>query len=101
MGVLDRMKLNGRVALVTGGTKGLGKAMAEGLAEAGASVAVLSRHADQAAEVAAAIMTATGQKAVGYSCDVTVQEQVEATVAQVLSDFGQVDILVNNAGINT
>ena len=87
--------------LVTGGTKGLGKAMAEGLAEAGASVAVISRHADQAAEVALGITAATGQKAKGYGCDVTVQDQVEALVAQVLADFGQVDILVNNAGIKS
>ena len=71
MTVLDRMKLNGRVALVTGGTKGLGRAMAEGLAEAGASVAIISRHAVQAAEVAREIAAATGQQAKGYGCDVT------------------------------
>lgn len=101
MGVLERMQLNHRVALVTGGTKGLGRAMAEGLAEAGASVAIISRHAEQAAEVALSITNATGQKAKGYGCDVTVPAQVEALVAQVMEDFGQVDILVNNAGINT
>lgn len=100
MGVLDRMKLDGRVALVTGGTKGLGKAMAEGLAEAGASVAVVSRHADHAAEVALGITAATSQIAKGYGCDVTVQSQVEALVAQIMADFGKVDILINNAGIN-
>lgn len=101
MAVLDRMKLDNRVALVTGGTKGLGRAMAEGLAEAGASVAIVSRHADQAAEVALAITEATGQKAKGYGCDVTIPDQVENLTAKVLADFGQVDILINNAGINT
>ncbi|MCC6457074.1 MAG: SDR family oxidoreductase [Caldilineaceae bacterium] len=100
MSILDRLQLNGRVALVTGGTKGLGKSMAEGLAEAGASVAIISRHGSEATEVAAAIAAATGQKCQGYQCDVTVPEQVEALVAAVLADFGQVDILVNNAGIN-
>lgn len=75
--------------------------MAEGFAEAGASVAVVSRHADQAAEVALAITAATGQKAKGYGCDVTVAEQVDRLVADVMEDFGQVDILLNNAGINT
>lgn len=100
MSILDRLQLNGRVALVTGGTKGLGKSMAEGLAEAGASVAIISRHGSEAAEVAKAIAAATGQKCQGYQCDVTVPEQVEALVAAVLADFDQVDILVNNAGIN-
>jgi NAD(P)-dependent dehydrogenase (short-subunit alcohol dehydrogenase family) len=101
MAVLDRMKLDGRVAIVTGGTKGLGKSMAEGLAEAGARIAIVSRHADQAAEVALSITEASGQAAKGYGCDVTVPEQVEALVAEVLADFGQIDILINNAGINT
>jgi NAD(P)-dependent dehydrogenase (short-subunit alcohol dehydrogenase family) len=101
MGILDRLQLNGRVALVTGGTKGLGKSMAEGFAEAGAGVAIISRHGSEAGDVAEALAAATGQKCQGYQCDVTVPEQVEALVAKVLADFGQVDILVNNAGINT
>jgi NAD(P)-dependent dehydrogenase (short-subunit alcohol dehydrogenase family) len=100
MAVLDRMKLDGRVALVTGGSKGLGKSMAEGLAEAGASVVIISRHADQAAEVALGITASTGQQAIGYGCDVTVKEQVDELVLRVLQDFGHVDILINNAGIN-
>lgn len=101
MGVLDRFRLDGRVALVTGATKGLGRMMAEGLAEAGAQVAVISRHADQAATEAQAIAEATGSPCRGYGCDVTQPDQVETLVGQVLGDFGQVDILVNNAGINT
>lgn len=101
MAVLDRFGLAGRVAIVTGGTKGLGRAMAEGLAEAGAQVAIISRHADQAVAEAEAIAAATGRTCRGYGCDVVQQSQVEALVAQVLADFGQIDILVNNAGINT
>lgn len=101
MGVLDRMQLNGRVAIVTGGTKGLGKAMAEGLAEAGADVAVISRHTQQAEEVAAEIAAATGRRVRGYDCDVTAPDQVEATVTQIAADLGRIDILINNAGINT
>lgn len=101
MAILDRFRLQGRVGLVTGGTKGLGRAMAGGLAEAGAQVAIVSRHADQAASEAQAIGIATGSTCRGYGCDVTRPDQVEVLVAQVLADFGQVDILVNNAGINT
>lgn len=101
MAVLDQFRLQGRVALVTGGTKGLGRSMAQGLAEAGAQVAVVSRHADQAAAEAQDLTAATGNSCRGYGCDVTVPEQVEALVAQVLADFGQVDILINNAGMNT
>ncbi|MCC6167891.1 MAG: SDR family oxidoreductase [Caldilineaceae bacterium] len=100
MAVLDRFRLQGRVALVTGSTKGLGRSMAEGLAEAGAQVAVVSRHADQAAAEAQAMSAATGNPCRGYGYDVTQPDQVDALVAQVLADFGQVDILVNNAGLN-
>jgi NAD(P)-dependent dehydrogenase (short-subunit alcohol dehydrogenase family) len=101
MGILERFQLHGRVALVTGGTKGLGRSMAQGLAEAGAEVAILSRNGDQAATVAQELAAATGRTVRGYGCDVMVPEQVDSTVAQVLADFGQVDILINNAGINT
>jgi NAD(P)-dependent dehydrogenase (short-subunit alcohol dehydrogenase family) len=100
MAVLDRFRLEGRVALVTGGTKGLGRAMAQGLAEAGAQVVIVSRHGDEAQAAAAAIAGATGNACRGYGCDVTERAQVDQLVAQTLHEFGQVDILVNNAGIN-
>ena len=101
MTVLARFRLDGRVAMVTGGTKGLGRSMAEGLAEAGAEVAIVSRHADQAQTEAAAIAAATVRTCRGYAADVADADSVNALVAQVLADFGRVDILVNNAGINT
>ncbi len=100
MSVLDQFSLNHRVALVTGGTKGLGKAMAEGFVEAGASVAIVSRHSNEAVEVAATLEAASGQMCRGYGCDVTDADQVATLVETVINDFGQVDILVNNAGIN-
>jgi NAD(P)-dependent dehydrogenase (short-subunit alcohol dehydrogenase family) len=100
MTVLERFRLDGRVAIVTGGTRGLGRSMAEGLAAAGAEVAIVSRHADQAQAEAAAIAAATGSTCRGYAADVTGHDAVEALVAQVLADFDHMDILVNNAGIN-
>ncbi|MEM7533621.1 MAG: SDR family oxidoreductase [Chloroflexota bacterium] len=100
MSILDQFNLDGQVALVTGGSKGLGKEMAQALAEAGAQVAVLSRNGEQSQAVAAGIQEATGNTCRGYSCDVTVEEQVNSTVEQILADFGQIDIAINNAGIN-
>ncbi|MEX1018078.1 MAG: glucose 1-dehydrogenase [Litorilinea sp.] len=100
MNVMDLLRLDGRTAIVTGATKGLGKAMAEGLAEAGADVVIVSRNQEQTTTVAAEIAAATGRKVQGYACDVTIPEQVDALVEQVLADFGGVHILVNNAGIN-
>jgi NADP-dependent 3-hydroxy acid dehydrogenase YdfG len=63
MAVLDRFRLDGRVALVTGGTKGLGRAMAQGLAEAGAQVAIVSRHGDEAQATAAELAPGTSAAA--------------------------------------
>ncbi len=100
MNILDRFRLDGKVAVVTGGTKGLGKAMAEGLAAAGAQIAVISRHGDEAGAVAAELSAAKGQACRGYACDVTQPDQVDALIPQTLKDFGQIDILINNAGIN-
>ena len=100
MNILDRFRLDGKVAVVTGGTKGLGKAMAEGLAAAGAQIAVISRHVDEAGAVAAELSAAKGQACRGYACDVTQPDQVDALIPQILKDFGQIDILINNAGIN-
>ena len=100
MSVLDRFQLTDRVAIVTGGNRGLGKEMAKALAEAGAQVAIVSRKVEEAQAVAAAIQSETGNTCRGYGCDMTMPEQVDPMAQQVLADFGHVDILVNNAGIN-
>jgi gluconate 5-dehydrogenase len=92
--------LEGRVALVTGGSKGLGEAMASGLASAGADIAVASRHADEAAAAAQRIATDHGRKAIGIECDVTENDSVKRLVDRTLAQLGRIDILINNAGIN-
>jgi NAD(P)-dependent dehydrogenase (short-subunit alcohol dehydrogenase family) len=99
-GVMDRFRLDGRVALVTGGTKGLGRAIAGALAEAGADVVVSARDGQAAVRTAAEIGTASGRKTLGLSADVSVAAQVDAMVGRALDSFGRIDILVNNAGIN-
>ena len=97
---LKLFDLTGRVALVTGGSKGLGFAMASGLASAGADVVLVSRHEDQARAAAAEIAQAYHHKAIGIQADVTNPAEVESLVARVLKDLGRIDILINNAGIN-
>ena len=100
MSILDRFRLNNRVALITGGNRGLGLAMSTALAEAGAAVALTSRELERAQTAAATIQTTTGQTCRGYACEVSDEAQVKALVVQVSADFGQIDILINNAGIN-
>ncbi|MCB9099142.1 MAG: SDR family oxidoreductase [Anaerolineales bacterium] len=100
MTILDRFRLDRRVAIVTGSSRGLGRAMAQALAEAGAQVAVVSRQIEPAQQVADEILAATGQLCYGYCCDVTVPEQITALVEAVVKDFGQIDIVINNAGIS-
>lgn len=92
--------LTGRAALITGGSKGLGAAMAAGLASAGAHVVVASRNEDEAKDTAAAISRDYGREALGIRGDVTSEEDVIALVGAVLERFGKIDILINNAGIN-
>ncbi|MEQ8853344.1 MULTISPECIES: SDR family NAD(P)-dependent oxidoreductase [Gimesia] len=92
--------LTGRAAIITGGSKGLGSAMAEGLASAGANVLLTSRHAEEAAETAAQIEADYGTRAIGIAADVTDPEQVAAMTERAISEFGRIDILINNAGIN-
>ena len=93
------MELDGRVALVTGGSRGIGRAIALALAEGGADVAVVYRRDGEAASETVKEVEARGRRAAAYAADVAVPEQVEAVVAAVVADFGFVDILVNNAGV--
>ncbi len=97
---LDIFRLDNRVAIVTGSSKGLGKAMAKALAGAGANVVIVSRHLNEAQASANEISDDTGKKTLALEADVSKQPQVEEMVAKTAAEFGKVDILVNNAGIN-
>lgn len=92
--------LTGRLAIVTGGSRGLGKEMAMALAEAGAKVVVGSRNEPALKKAAEEISASTGREAVPCHLDVTDRQSVESMVDSVISRFGRIDILVNNAGIN-
>jgi NAD(P)-dependent dehydrogenase (short-subunit alcohol dehydrogenase family) len=92
--------LTGKSALITGGSKGLGQAMAAGLASAGADVVLASRHEEEAAAVAAEIACEYGRRAVGLRADVACADDCQAMVARTLAEFGKLDILINNAGVN-
>ena len=94
---MNLFDLSGKTAIVTGGGKGIGRQMAEGLAEAGADVVVCARQAERCEEAAAELQR-LGVKALGLGCDVRDPEQVQAVVGRTVADFGGVDILVNNAG---
>ena len=94
-----QIDLSGRVALVTGGSRGIGKAIALSLAEAGADVAVNYRRDAEAAEETVNEIQALGRKAKAYQASVENFDEDQAMVAEVLKDFGHISILVNNAGI--
>ena len=97
---LERFRLDGRVALITGGSKGLGKAMADALAGAGADLMLVSRHEDEVRAVAGRIASASGRRVEGMAADVSVATEVNRMVDLTLATFGRIDILINNAGIN-
>ena len=92
--------LTGKVALVTGSTKGLGRAMAQGLAEAGASVIVSSRKQDLCDVAASEISASTGRDTAGIACHVGDWDAIPGLVEQIVERFGRIDVVVNNAGIN-
>ena len=92
--------LTGRVALVTGGSKGLGKAMARGFAEAGANIVISSRHEAELKSAAAEIAAGTQAKVAWFVADMTSRDDVKKLAERALKEMGRVDILVNNAGSN-
>ena len=98
MSVLDRFRLDGRVAVVTGASSGLGVAFAKGLAEAGADVALGARRVANL-EQTAKLVEAAGRRSVTVGTDVSDPDQCTALVAAAMEAFGRVDILVNNAGV--
>lgn len=95
---IPSLDATGKVVVVTGGSKGLGRAMALGFAEAGADVVVASRKLEPCEEVAAEVR-ALGRRALAVSCHVGDWDQCGALVDAVVAEFGRVDVLVNNAGI--
>lgn len=100
MRVLDRFRLDGKIALVTGGARGLGFHMATALAEVGADVALVGRSLDTARHSAAAIGQATGRRIEAFTADVTRAADIERMVAEVEASLGPIGVLVNSAGVN-
>jgi NAD(P)-dependent dehydrogenase (short-subunit alcohol dehydrogenase family) len=96
----DLFRLDGRVALVTGSSRGLGLAMAQALASAGARVVINSRRTQRVRAAAQEIATSTGSQTAAIAADVTCVDEVEAMGRGTVDTFGQIDILVSNAGMN-
>lgn len=93
-------KMTGKNAIITGGSKGLGYAMAAALASAGANIVLVNRNAQEGLEAAAQLEKDYGIKATGHAADVTQLEQMDEVAAKVGNEFGSVDVLINSAGIN-
>src|SRR5690242_2194184 len=97
MGVLDSFKLDGKTALVTGARRGIGRGMAEALAEAGADIIGVSAQMEEDSEVGKAV-GAAGRKFSGYACDFSDRKAVYALLEKVQAEHPVIDILFNNAG---
>lgn len=97
---IKQFDLSGKVAIVTGGSKGLGLAMAAGLASAGASLMLVNRNAGEGVQAAKILTEDFGIKTTSFSTDVSNQKQTQEMVEAALDNFGKVDILINSAGIN-
>lgn len=97
---IKQFDLSGKAAIVTGGSKGLGLAMAAGLASAGANLILVNRNAEEGVIAADQLSQDFNIKAISFSADIASQEQTEAMAAAAIKAFGKIDILINSAGIN-
>ncbi len=97
---IKQFELTGRVAIITGGSKGLGEAMGAGLASAGANLMLVSRNGEEAQATAEKLASEYNCQAMGFAADVSKQEDTEAMATKCLEQFGRIDILINSAGIN-
>ena len=97
---IKQFELTDRVAIITGGSKGLGEAMGAGLASAGANLMLVSRNGEEAQETAEKIADECNCQAIGFAADVSKQADTEAMTVKCLEQFGRIDILINSAGIN-
>jgi gluconate 5-dehydrogenase len=98
MRLLDLFDLHGKVAIVTGGGSGLGRQMAEALADCGADLVLCARKQERCEAAAAEIVAAFGVRALGLGCDVRDAASIDAAVERTIGELGRVDILVNNSG---
>jgi NAD(P)-dependent dehydrogenase (short-subunit alcohol dehydrogenase family) len=97
---IKQFDLTGKSAIITGGSKGLGLAMAAGLASAGANIMLVNRNAAEGMSAAKQLNDDFGIKAISFAADIASQEQTEAMAAAAINAFGKIDILINSAGIN-
>lgn len=97
---IRQFDLTGKSAIITGGSKGLGLAMAAGLASAGASLMLVNRNAEEGAAAARELSADYGVNVISFAADITQADQTEAMVNAALAAFGKIDILINSAGIN-
>jgi NAD(P)-dependent dehydrogenase (short-subunit alcohol dehydrogenase family) len=97
---IKQFDLTGRSAIITGGSKGLGLAMAEGLASAGAQIVIVNRNKVEGSLAAQKLTDDYGVKAISFVADISKQSETELMVAQAIQVFGKIDILINSAGIN-
>ena len=99
MNIMEKYNLTNKVAIITGAATGLGKAMAQALAQAGANIVIADIDESKAKDTAQQIKQDEGMDTLAIRTDVTDEQQVESMLDQVVHQFGQVDVLINNAGI--
>lgn len=97
---IKQFDLSGKTAIITGGSKGLGLAMAAGLASAGANILLVNRNASEGAHAANELSTLYRTRVASFGADITEKDQTDAMMAMALDTYGKVDILINSAGIN-